>query len=74
MSSEKRSSKSTVWKYFEVSKKDIRFCICLLCKAILSSGGNCPKTFTTSAIRGHLNKKHLVEYILAEKESDKKNY
>ena len=28
MSSEKKSSKSTVWKYFEVSKKDIRFCIC----------------------------------------------
>ncbi|XP_065654893.1 zinc finger BED domain-containing protein 4-like [Hydra vulgaris] len=66
------SFKSTVWKYFEVSKKDIRFCICLLCKAILSRGGYCPKTFTTSVIRRHLKKKHLVEYVLIEIESDKK--
>ena len=57
MSSEKKSFKSTVWKNFEVFKKDIRFCICLLCKAILSRGGNCLKTFTTSAIRHHLKRK-----------------
>ena len=59
MSYEKKSSKSTVWKYFEVSKKDIGFCICLLCKAILFREGNCAKTFTTSAISRHLKKKHL---------------
>ncbi|XP_065667566.1 zinc finger BED domain-containing protein 4-like [Hydra vulgaris] len=56
MSSEKMSFKSTVWKYFEVSKKDIRFCICLQCKVILSRRGNCPKTFTTSVIRRHSKK------------------
>lgn len=52
-----RKMASIVWKYFSVSDKDKTTCICNLCKVVIARGGKSAKTFTTSNMMNHLQKK-----------------
>ena len=51
-------SKSSVWKYFEVSKKDFHFLFYFYAKHLFPEVGNVQT--------------HSAEYILVEKESERK--
>ena len=51
-------TKSSVWQYFEVSKKDIHFLFDFYAKHLFSEEGNVQT--------------HSAEYILVEKESERK--
>ena len=49
---------SQIWTYFTVCQDDPKHAACNACKAKISRGGSTPKTFGTTNLIRHLEKKH----------------
>lgn len=60
---------SSVWLHFNVSPIDAVFAICKHCNASISRGGTTTKTFSTTNLMRHLNKKHREELLATPTEN-----
>ena len=49
---------SLIWTYFTVCQYDPKHAVCNACKSKVSRGGSTPKTFGTTNLIRHLEKKH----------------
>lgn len=58
----KKRKRSHLWDYFKVNDEDITKANCKLCSASVSRGGSCPKEFTNSGMKKHLQAKHELEF------------
>ena len=63
---------SEVWKFYKVSETDIAQAICNICNATVPRGGTTVKTFNTTNLIRHLEKKHTEEHVEFKKRSAEK--
>ena len=61
---------SLVWHHFNVSPSDESIAVCKHCQASISRGGTTSKTFSTTNLMRHLNKKHRDELLTTAAEND----
>ena len=54
--------KAVIWDYYKVVDQDQRFARCLTCNTRISRGGKTAKSFNTTNMIDHLQKKHPIEY------------
>ena len=54
--------KAVIWDYYKVVDQDQWFARCLTCNTQISGGGKTAKSFNTTNMIDHLQKKHPVEY------------
>ena len=55
-------SHSKVWDYFKVSERDDSKVLCIICNEVLSRGGACKRSYTTTTMIKHLERKHTDAY------------
>ena len=51
-----------IWDYYKVVDQDQQFAHCLTCNNQISRGGKTTKSFNTTNMIDHLQKKHPVDY------------
>jgi hypothetical protein len=61
---------SAVWRYFKISNTDESKAQCSICNELFSRGGNSKKTYTTSPLVTHLERKHNDAYLVVKKAQD----
>ena len=69
-------ARSPVWGYFSLCDDDSTKVICKVCSDRIPRGGSNPKSFNTTNLRKHLEKRHLEKYrelLKVEKEKARVN-
>ena len=54
----RKENMSLIWTYFTLPQDGPKHAVCNACKSKVSHGGSTPKTFGTTNLIGHLEKKH----------------
>ncbi|XP_063219365.1 zinc finger BED domain-containing protein 4-like [Bacillus rossius redtenbacheri] len=64
-----REKRSEVWKHFTTSQEDDSKAICLYCGAVISRGGSCRSSYTTTNMLHHVKTRHPQQFAFAESTS-----